>query len=452
MSLTDLIMSEPPASYGAMAEYPFSVALQQRFTTFSRFGDPVLLYKINQGRILLPRAVCPVGANDTRVPGRPVEFTCSLKPRSDEQARVINATTDFLLAGQSGLVQCPTGFGKTAVTQPVIANVGVKTLVILPKTDLLWGDQQWLWSAKKFLGLTDNDIGIVQQDTCLVKGRKVIFAMLHSLAIPGRYDMSLFEDVGLVIWDEVHRLPADQFLSTATLFPAKLRLGLSATPERADGKEIAVYAHIGPVRVSSKAIPMKPKVLAYRTAWQCPRTMRPDPKTGVKKIVPLPHSPGKCTHIFKLLAKDPTRNKLLAEMIETAWRKKRKLVVFSHLIDHLDTLRAAAGAEGVPFKDMAYYVGGMKTQDLEAAKVKPVILTTPNMMKEGTNLPWLDACLFATPMSDIVQATGRILREYPDKPTPIIFDITDDDSPVFAGYAKNRRLFYKKLGAEVVEM
>ena len=58
------------------------------------------------------------------------------------------------------------------------------------------------------------------------------------------------------------------------MFPAKWRLGLSATPDRADGKELVVYSHIGPIRAKTEAQLMVPKVLRFTSAWQCPRVLR----------------------------------------------------------------------------------------------------------------------------------------------------------------------------------
>jgi len=94
----------------------------------------------------------------------------------------------------------------------------------------------------------------------------------------------------------------------------------------------------------------------------------------------------------------------------------------------------------------------MNAEQRKTASVKPVILTTYRMMSEGTDIPWLDTCVMGTPRADVVQIVGRIRREYPDKPQPIVMDFIDRDSPVFAGYANKRLNWYKKLGAEVKRM
>lgn len=250
-----------------------------------------------------------------------------------------------------------------------------------------------------------------------------------------------------------HRVPAEQFSAVVDMFPAKLRLGLSATPERADGKELLVLAHIGPVRVKAEAQLMVPKVLVFRSSWECPRVFRSDPVTGQKRVVRLPHQAGKTAHLEKILAADPVRNHLIAELIYFALNKNRQIVVFSTLHDHLRSLhRACHEAFGISGRQMGFYIGASTKAEKEARereKAKPVLFTTYSMMGEGTDIPWLDTCILAMPRSNVVQPVGRIRREYPDKAQPIVMDIQDQDSPVFSAYAANRLKWYASIGAVV---
>jgi len=340
----------------------------------------------------------------------------------------------------------------TACSMPVIAAVAKKTLIVCTKEDLMLDDKQWLGSLKTFLNLTDKDIGVVRQDRCDVAGKKVVIGLVHSLSIEGRYPPGTFDDFGLIVWDEVHRVAADTFSNTAFLFRAKLRWGLSATVERSDGKEIILHANIGPTRVKSQPLVIKPKVLHFTSNWHCPRVLRVDPNTGEQKVVRLPHSPGRVTHIIQSLAKDISRNDLICKATMMAYQKKRSIVVFTELLDHIETLRMALKNMGVPWGDMGVYVGGMKAKARDEATVKPITLTTYRMTSEGTNCPWWSCAVFATPRGDVVQIAGRVLREYPDKPQPILIDITDLDSPVFAGYSKSRRNWYRSVGADQVQL
>ena len=333
------------------------------------------------------------------------------------------------------------------------AVVQRKTLVITTKDDIY---QQWLEGARKFLGLKPHEIGEIRGDKCEVVGTKFCVAMIHSLSKEGKYPDWIVKDFGLVIFDECHRVPADQFSEVVDMFPAKLRLGLSATPERADGKEMLVLAHIGPIRAKTEAQLMIPKVLRFTSAWECPKVLRTDPDTGAKRVVRLPHEPGKTTHVEKIIAADSLRNRLIAELVESAFQKNRKTVVFSTLHEHLKALhRVCHEVHGISGRQMGFYVGATtkaEKEQREREKVKPIVFTTYAMMSEGTNLDWLDTCILAMPRSTVTQPVGRIRREYPDKGDPVVMDIVDHDSPVFSGYASSRLRWYQQIGAVVKDM
>ena len=90
--------------------------------------------------------------------------------------------------------------------------------------------KQWHGELKRFLGLADHEIGIVQADKCDVLGKKVVLAMGHSLCKPDRYPSYVYDWAGMMIIDEVHRVAAETFSEVCSLVSARLRLGLSATP------------------------------------------------------------------------------------------------------------------------------------------------------------------------------------------------------------------------------
>ena len=274
---------------------------------------------------------------------------------------------------------------------------------------------------------------------------------VHCVTVPSGNVMTRLRGT-ISISGNCHRVPAEHFQAVASMFTARLRLGLSATPERADGKELLVYAHVGPVRVKALAELMVPKVLRFHSTWQCPRTFRVDPATGEQRVARIPHEPGKTTHIEKILAADPERNRLLAGLIHSAYRKSRHIVVFSTLLDHLKTLHRLLVSIGIPGKEIGYYVGCSTKADKaarEKAMVRPILLTTYGMMGEGTDIPWLDLGLMAIPRSTVEQPCGRIRREYPDKFDPVWMDVVDNDSPVFASYGKTRLDWYRRIGATV---
>lgn len=448
--LSELIRHDAPLWTGSSAVYPFKSLITKRYRFVSRFDEEVKLYRVDGNVIHLPRALCPVANDDRRDPGTPVHFPKTPEPRPHQET-LFRETREFLQAGQSGVVSAYTGWGKTVLGYYAAAVLGVKTLVVTTKDDIY---QQWIKGAETFLGLKPHEIGEIRGDKCQVVGTKFVVAMIHSLSKDGKYPDWIGDGFGLVIFDECHRVPAEQFSEVADRFAAKWRLGLSATPERADGKELLVYAHIGPVRAKTKAQLMVPKVLRFTSAWECPRVLREN-KNGEKRVVRLPHQAGKTAHIEKIIAADPVRNHMIADLAESAFRKGRTNVIFSTQHEHLHSIERAIVQMGISKKEIGYYIGATTKADKDKRdkqKVRPILLTTFAMMGEGTSIDWIDTCILAMPRSNVTQPVGRIRREYPDKGDPVVMDIMDHDSPVFSGYAANRLQWYNSIGADIKDM
>jgi len=438
MSIANLMISEQPLWTGAISCYPYSERLAMKMTVRSRFGDEYVLHRVAGDKIFLPRAICPIADEDLRVKGVPVKVNAiKFEARNAEQTRFINEASALLAQGQSFIAEAPTGMGKTACSCPIIASVGRLTMVVVPKMDLI---TRWREDLQAILGLKAHEIGLVQQDTVAVSGKKVVLASLQSLCKDGRYPAAMKQEIGFMIFDEVHRLGAEEFMKVAGMFPALVRMGLSATPKRQDGKETAFQAHIGPVRVRVTIPTLVPRVLAVKTAWRCPRW-----GNGKKAD----HAPGKDMHVKRYLTRDKTRNAMLTKIVYQCYQKDRNIVVFSEMVEHLQTLQTALEGIGVLQSDIGMYHGTMSPAQEAAAKVKRVMLATYGKMSEGTDVPRLDTCVFATPRSHVVQIAGRITREFVGKEDPLIIDLIDEDSDVFKGYAKTRADWYARLGAKV---
>lgn len=450
--LSELVRHDTPIATGASAVYPYKPNLERKYKFVSRFGEEVLLHRKDGDVIHLPRALCPIGANDNRDPGEPVVFKKGPQPRP-YQEQVFAEVKKLVDERLSGVAVCPTGWGKTVLGLHAAYCMQRKTLVITTKEDIYL---QWIERAKQFLGLAPHEIGEIRGDKCEVVGTKFCVALIQSMSKDDKYPEWIVKGFGLVIFDETHRVAANQFSAVADLFPAIMRLGLSATPERADGKEILVYSHIGPIRVKAAIEQLVPKVLRFTTAWECPRVLRDHPKTGAKTVVRLPHQAGKTAHIEKLIARDNVRNGLLGELVDMAFKKGRRTVVFSTLHEHLHAIeKALTKSFDVPKKEIGLYIGATsKAERIERDKqaVKPILLTTYTMMGEGTDIPWLDTCVLAMPRSNVKQPVGRIRREYDGKLDPVVMDLMDHDSPVFSNYAATRAKWYGSIGAEMKDM
>ena len=445
-NLSNLIMSQQPLETGAWARYPYDEKIAAKYRLVDRFDNPYLLYKAQNGNLFLPRGLCPIGEKDSRVRGQDIDYDLLYEPKSAEQDRVICEAYEFLQKGQSGIIQAPTGFGKTYCAYALIAMMRRPVLIVTTKDDLF---EMWISEANKFLGLPFNKIGRIRGDTCDVVGKPVTVGMIHSLAKEGKYPDWIRKQFALVIFDETHRLGADEFSKVAGMFASMWRLGLSATPDRADGREIVFHAHIGPVRVTTDAIPMIPKVIRYRTTFKVPMVYRT--VNGKKRIIQMPHQAGRIAGVVSIMAQDEERNKLLAKLGYMAYKHGRRTVLFSDQREHLDAIYSRLLALGIRQNDIGYYVGGLKKHEKEEAKKRPFLLATYGFMGEGSDVPTLDTAILGTPRSDVRQIVGRVIRYLPGKEQPLVFDVIDADSHVFQGYADKRARFYQSVGAEVVD-
>jgi DNA excision repair protein ERCC-3 len=156
------------------------------------------------------------------------------------------AVSNFFEHG-SGVVVLPCGAGKTLVGAGAMATAQTTTLILVTNTV---SARQWRSELLKRTTLTEDDIG---EYSGLVKQVRPITIATYQILTArrqGEYThLALLDalDWGLVIYDEVHLLPAPVFKLTAEL-QARRRLGLTATLVREDGREGDVFSLIGPKR------------------------------------------------------------------------------------------------------------------------------------------------------------------------------------------------------------
>jgi hypothetical protein len=94
---------------------------------------------------------------------------------------------------------------------------------------------------------------------------------------------------------------------------------------------------------------------------------------------------------------------------------------------------------------MGFYVGGMSAKNLAESSSKKILMGSSSMVKEGYNDPELNSIILVSPMGDIEQAVGRILRIKKEDRTvkPLIIDIVDNFS-IFINRFNKRKAFYNK--------
>jgi superfamily II DNA or RNA helicase len=165
---------------------------------------------------------------------QPLKDLRHLAPR-DPRPYQREARDAWVAGGRRGVVVLPTGTGKSYLAEMCIVATARPTLVVVPTIDLL---AQW---HRRLGACFDTPIGILgggSHELGLITVSTYASAYLHMERYGDRF--------GLVIFDEVHHLPAESHRSIAEGMLAPFRLGLSATPERADEAHVDLRELVGP--------------------------------------------------------------------------------------------------------------------------------------------------------------------------------------------------------------
>lgn len=168
------------------------------------------------------------------------------------------ALTAWKHAGRQGVVVLPTAAGKTYLAQLAIASTPRSTLIVVPTLDLMHQ-----WYAQLLAAFPDTEVGLLgggARDKSPLLVATYDSAAIHAEALGNRY--------ALLIFDECHHLPTDFNRAIAEYAIAPYRLGLTATPERSDGKHSDLNYLIGTEVYRQTAAELAGKALAKHEVVQ----------------------------------------------------------------------------------------------------------------------------------------------------------------------------------------
>lgn len=416
-------------------------ALRKVLTVHPRYANlpDVPVYVEKEGYFGFPRHSRLVTIDeyiDERVEGEPVDvkFTGVLR---EAQEPVIEGFKKAMENHTDMLLEAETGAGKTVLMLKMFTMLKRTALVVVPKTDLL---RQWIDRIMEFTDVDAEDIGIVRQNTCDFRGKKIVIGMLHSLSRRD-YGDEFRNYFGAVFFDELSKLGALHFSKVASLFPATYRIGCSATLERPDGLSSVFKAHLGDYKIkplySEQPVP---RVLVYEYA-------KP---SGV-----VPHyiedTISRRGVLLSYLSRNHERTAKIAYLAKKLAESGRQTMVISERIGHLEEIRDILVQKlGFPVADVGLYLG--RTPDSrrkEIARDCRLILATTSMLSMGTDIPTLRGLVFGTPLSQVTQVLGRIRRVNPEAKNPIVIDFIDTAYEEAKAWYYARRRIYKDMGCEM---
>lgn len=394
------------------------------------------LYRETENRIYIPRYYgltnFGVPKNCTLSGGADIniEFIGKLRETQIEPVKnFLEAAYNPLKMG--GIISVPCGFGKTIMSLYIACQIKKKTMFISHKDFL---NQQFIDTVKEFA--PSAKIGIIKQNKIDTENKDFIIASLQSLAMRD-YDTKIFEDIGFVIIDEVHHTGAQVFCRAFKKLNTPIILGLSATLNRKDGMRKVFEYYIGcsvysiknkeytdvNVNIHKYYVP-NIEYSAIKKMWN-----------GKENIAAM---------INNICSFNPRNEYIISVLIDILNKESdRKVLILSERRGQLKTIEELIIKHNIANKSYGYYVGGMKQEQLNISAEKQIILATFQLASEGFNVPSLNTLIMVSPISDIQQSIGRILRERPEdrKYIPLCIDIADEFS-VFNRKNNTRLKFY----------
>ena len=359
-----------------------------------------------------------------------LNFIGSLRDIQKEPVeKFIKAATDNLKMG--GIISVPCGFGKTIMSIYIACYFKKKTMFISHKDFL---NQQFINTVKEFCPTAT--IGLIKQKKVDIEDKDIVIASLQSLAMR-TYDENIFKEFGLVIFDECHHISSEVFSRALQKMNIPITLGLSATLNRKDGLRKVFEWYLGKSvynNTKKEDIDMEVQIHKYfATSYEYSEIkMIFNGKINIPAMV-------------NNICNYKPRTKYIIEIIKKILEKEsnRKILILSERRNQLSDIETFINEEKIT--EVGYYVGGMSMKELDISSTKQIILATYQMSSEGLNIPTLNTVIFASPINDIQQSIGRILREKKEerKYIPLCIDILDEFS-IFFNKCNNRIKYYKK--------
>ena len=359
--------------------------------------------------------------------GLPVRLTFfDLEPKSYQQDMLDQLHAERLQGRHRNLLVAATGTGKTVVAafdyRRLCAEQGGR-----PRLLFVAHREEILRQARRTYQevLRDHAFGCLLVGGAEPDSHDHLFATIDSVSSRGLVDRFGADYWNVVVIDECHRLAANRFDALANAIRPAVLLGLTATPERSDGKSILGYFQNR--RDGSPAVELR--------LWQaldlqllCPfEYYACDDETDFSSV-PW-NAPGETAAIDRLV----TGNDMRARMVIHEWQRlagslsHSRALVFCVSVDHARFMTDRLNAAGITAECV---VGDSSAEDRRAAPEKLArgeinAIVTCDLYNEGVDLPFVNTLLLLRPTQSPVlfqQQIGRGLRLHPGKESCLILD------------------------------
>ena len=376
----------------------------------------------------LQKYISSFDIQDRSMVGEPIEIEHHIQPRSETQKKSI----EYLLTHESGILQLDPGVGKTVITIYMIAERKKKTFILVHRDSLA---DQWRDRLLSFTNLKNDDISRLTSATFIEDLKKPIIIATDQtfVSLLKRFRNEFLTElnranIGVFVADEVHTsVGAPTFAECSIHIPAKCSYGLSATPYRFDNNGDIIEFHLGNIFAdddTTGTMSANVNVILLDYQIDTPKRYRYIRWGGDFQR----------SRYLTLMKKSEPFIDLVKGILQKV-KDDRNLICMVERINLIDILY-----DWIPTSDKSKFCGSAKMDTLTSK----VTFTTPGKCRDGVDAPWKDCVVITSPISNIKQLTGRILRTKEGKKQPIIIDMVDYGCKDIAQTFTSRLKFYNE--------
>ena len=338
--------------------------------------------------------------------------------------------------GGSGVVVLPCGAGKTIVGAAAMAHAKATTLILVTNTVAA---RQWRDELLRRTTLNEDEIGEYSGAKKEIRPVTIATYQVMTKKKNGVYaHLDLFDthDWGLIIYYEVHLLPAPIFRFTADI-QSRRRLGLTATLVREDGMEGEVFSLIGPKRFD---VPWKEiEAQGYIAPAECIEV-----RVNLTEAERLSYATAEPEERYRYCATTRTKRDVVAELVSL--HASEQILVIGQYIDQLDDLSETLGVPVIkgetPIKERERLFAAFRTGEITCLVVSKVANFSIDLPEATIAIQVSGA--FGSRQEE-AQRLGRIVRPKADGRGAKFYSVVSRDT-IDQDFAQNRQRFLAEQG------
>ena len=366
---------------------------------------------------------------DNRSEGEEIKIKSKIKLREYQEG-----DTEKILQYENGIIKLGTGYGKTFSALSIIAALKRKTLIIVPRLDLLSQFKRAIEDSFEHCSIGSISGGKITTGD-------IVLTTIQSLQrYPReRFDSDISNTFGIVLFDEAHTATAKKTRAIIERLNPKWLFGLSASPEREDGQGEAIQFLFGPIIIDKELPSKKPSVeIQY---WNG----HIDASFNYSEIIDSQIGSNE-------------RNEFIIDLAKEQVRRGRKTLILTKRVVHFKNLIEMLKEEKVSCLGLESSTKKKEREEmmktLQTGNFKPDVLCgTFSLLSTGVDIAFLDTLIIAGDLRSGIltqQSAGRCTRILKGKCDPLIIDIADRTQGILFSQHKQRVKKYKELNWEII--